>query len=201
MMQKAVATLGLLAAPAFVLAAEAEEHGGGGVTPFAGDVGSALWTLIIFVLVILVLGKFAWGPILGALQKREDFIRDSLAQARKDRDEAEARLKEYAEKLEAARTEASAIVDEGRRDAEVVRRRIEEQAKTDADAMLKRAKREISVATDTAVKDLYTLSAKLVTDVASRVIRRELDGRERERLMAESIEELRNLDGDQAAGN
>ncbi len=72
---------------------------------------------------LFVLGKFAWGPILSGLQARENFIRESLETAKRDRDEAEARLREYEERLATARAEATAIVDEGRRDAEVVKRR------------------------------------------------------------------------------
>ncbi|MGD2108331.1 MAG: F0F1 ATP synthase subunit B [Phycisphaerae bacterium] len=167
----------------------------GGPSLFTGDLGNIFWTLLTFTAVLFVLGKFAWGPILGALQKREDFIRDSLQKAKEDREQAELRLKEYAEKLDAARAEASAIVDEGRRDAEELRKKLEAKAKDEADTILERAKREISIATDTAVKELYTLSARLATDVASRVIRKELDPKEHERLVAESIEELKKVNG------
>ena len=72
-------------------------------------------------LVVAVLGKFAWGPVLALLQEREEFIHKSLADAKHDREEAEARLKEYAAKLQSARGEAAAIVDEARRDAERLR--------------------------------------------------------------------------------
>jgi len=173
-------------------AAESSEGKG---NPFAGDIGNALWTLVVFVLVVAVLGKFAWKPILGALQKREDFIRDSLAQAKQDREDAERRLKEYTEKVLAARAEATAIVDEGRRDAEVVKRGIEDEAKSEAKAILERGKREIAIATDTAVKELYTLGAKLATEVAGRILRKELNPREHERLIAESIDELQEVAG------
>jgi len=192
---------GLLVALLSAVPAAAEEHGGGGASPFAGDVGNALWTLIIFVLVVFVLGKFAWGPILRALQKREDFIQDSLERAKKDREESEARLKEYSDKLVAARAEATAIVDEGRRDAEVLKRKIEENAKAEAAATIERAKREIDLATTTAVNELYRLSAKLATDVASRIIRKELDDREHERLITESLEELQRLGGNGTSKN
>jgi len=138
----------------------------------------------------VVLGKFAWGPILSALQKREAFIRDSLAQAKKDREQAERQMKEYTEKLLAARAEATAIVDEGRRDAEVLKRKIENDAKAEAQAALDRAKREIEIAKDSAVKELYGLGAKLATDVASKIIRKELNAAEHERLVQESITEL-----------
>lgn len=170
-------------------ATEAEE----GISPLAGDVGSVLWTLIIFGLVVFVLGKFAWGPILSVFQKREDFIRESLAQAKRDREQAEATLKEYTEKLHAAKLEATAIVDEGRRDAEAVKQKVAEQTRQEADAMIARAKREIGIATDTAVKELYDLSGQLATDIASRIIRKELNAQEHERLIAESIDELSRI--------
>jgi F-type H+-transporting ATPase subunit b len=178
-----------LAAPALAAAAEAEaEHGAG--NPFAGDVGNALWTVVIFGLVVFVLGKYAWGPILNALQARESFIRESLEKAKHEREAAEARLKEYEARLAQARAEASAIVDEGRRDAEVLKRRLEEDARRESDKMIERARREIQIATETATKELYTLAARLATDMASRVIRRELGPQDHERLIAESIEEL-----------
>ncbi len=164
--------------------------GDGSPNPFAGDIGNVVWTVLIFLLVVFVLGKFAWGPILSALQKREDFIRDSLESAKRHREESEAKLKEYTQQLTAARAEAKDIVDEGRRDAEVVQRKIEDTAKKEATVLIERARREIQIATDTAVKDLYDLSGKLATDIASRIIRKELNAAEHERLIAESIDEL-----------
>jgi F-type H+-transporting ATPase subunit b len=175
-----------LAAPA--LAAEAEHGAEGGSNPFAGDFGNALWTLIIFGFVVIVLGKFAWGPILNTLQARETFIRESLETAKRDRDEAEARLREYEERLAQARAEATAIVEEGRRDAVVVKQRIEEDAQLEADKRLERAKREIQIATETATKELYLLSARLATDMAGKMIGRELTPQDHERLIAESLD-------------
>ena len=102
--------------------------GGGGENIFSGNLGNALWTLVIFGVTLFILGKYAWGPLLEGLQQREQFIHDSLAEAKRDRDEAEERLKEYAAKLDQARAEATGIVEEGRRDAEVVKARIEEGA-------------------------------------------------------------------------
>jgi len=173
-------------------AAESGEH----PTLFTGDLGNIIWSLLTFVVVLAVLGKFAWGPILRALQKREDFIRDSLDQAKKDRQDAQARLGEYTEKLDSARAEGTAIVQEARRGAEDVKRKIEEEARAEGAAMVERAKREIGVATDTAIKELYSLTARLSTDVASRIIRKELDPKEHQRLIAESIEELQMLSHD-----
>ena len=175
-----------LAAPA--LAAEAEHGGGSANNPFAGDFGNALWTLIIFGLVVIVLGKFAWGPILNTLQARETFIRESLETAKREREEAEARLKEYEARLAQARTEASAIVEEGRRDGVVLKQRIEADARAEADKMIERAKREINIAKETAIKELYQLSARQAIEMAARVIGRELTPQDHERLISGLLE-------------
>jgi F-type H+-transporting ATPase subunit b len=177
-----------LAMPAIpALAAEAE-HGGEAPSLFAGDLGNSFWTLLIFVVVLVVLGKFAWGPILNTLQARESFIHEALAAAKRDRDEAEARLREYEARLAQARAEATAIVEEGRRDAIVVKQRIEEDAQREADKRLERAKREIQIATETATKELYLLSARLATDMAGKMIGRELTPQDHERPIAESLD-------------
>jgi F-type H+-transporting ATPase subunit b len=169
-------------------------EGGGEVNLFAGDIGNAIWTLVIFVLVIVVLGKFAWGPLLNALQQREQFIRTSLQEAKDDREAAEARLQEYEERLQQATTEATQIVEQGRQDADKAKARIEETARTEADKMLNRAKREIDLAKQSAIKDLYATSAELATDIAEKVLKRELSSQDHERLIEESIEELNRQD-------
>ena len=179
-------SLALMAAPA--LAQEAEHGGGEASSPFAGDIGNALWTLVIFAFVVFILGKFAWGPILNTLQARETFIREALETAKRDRDEAELRRKEYEDRLAQARAEASAIVDEGRRDAAAVKHRIEEDARAEADKMIERAKREIQIATESATKELYQLSTRLATDMAGKVIGRELSTQDHERLIAEALD-------------
>lgn len=157
---------------------------------FAGDIGNALWTVVIFVLVLVVLGKFAWGPLLAGLQAREAYIREALETARRDRQEAESRLREYEEKLAASRIEATAIIDEGRRDAEAVKRKIEEHARVESAKMIERARREIDAAATEATRQLYALSAHLATELAARIIGRELDAKDHERLIEESIADI-----------
>lgn len=177
----------LAATPAF-----AAEGGGGNV--FAGDIGNAIWTLVVFGLSLVVLGKFAWGPMLKGLQEREKFIHDSLEEAKRDREAAEERLARYEEKLNAARAEATDIVAEGRRDAEAVKQKIENETREETRLMIDRAKREIDLATQTAKGDLYTAGARLATDMASRIIRKELSAEDHERLIAESIEKLGDVE-------
>lgn len=189
--------------PAEAAGDAAAEHGGAhgdaahdaGPSVLSGDLGNVVWTLVIFITLLVVLRMAAWKPILEALQRREKFILDSLTKARHEREEAERLLRDYTEQVNKAREEATAIVEEGRRDAEVVRRQIHEEARTEADAMIERAKREIGIARDTAVKDLYDLVADMSTDVAGRIIKRQLSADEHRRLAQESIDELRRLKG------
>ena len=175
----------MTALPAF-----AEEHAESPGGPFEGNFGVALWTLVIFGIVVFVLGKFAWGPILGGLQAREKFIRESLESAKRDREAAEARLKEYSDKLVAARAEATAIVEEARRDAEALKRRFQEETQAEANRTIERARREIKIAQETGVKELYVLTAKLTTQVAGKILQREIQPADHERLIQESIREL-----------
>ena len=182
-----VAALVTLLPVAASLASDAE---GGSPSIFAGDIGNVVWTLVIFFAVLFILGKFAWGPILEQLQAREEFIHDSLAKADEARNAAERQLKEYEQKLAEARAEATAIVDEGRRDAEVVKQKIESEARAEADSSLKRAKREIRIAKETAVKDLYSVAGDLAIGVAGKIIHKELTAADHERLIADSIAKL-----------
>ena len=190
----AVALAALLWVPVALAApAGGDDHGGGETNIFAGDVGNVLWTLVVFGLVLFVLGKFAWGPLLETLQKREDFIRESLQSAKSDRESAEARLREYEERLNEARAEATAIVEEGRRDGEVLRQRIEEDARAEADKIIARSKREIEIAQETAVKELYEVSAKLATELAGKIVGRELRVEDHERMIRDSITDMERL--------
>lgn len=175
---------GLAASP---LAAASGEGGGG---PFSGDIGNALWTLVVFGLVLWVLGKFAWGPILKGLQAREEFIRGSLEQAKRDRESAAAHLAGYEEKLHAAKSEAAAIVEEARRDGEVLRRRLQDEAQEEARQTIERARREVAIATETAKKELHGYAAHLSLDIARRVLGREVEARDHERLIAQAIDEI-----------
>ncbi len=158
---------------------------------FEGGLHNAIWTLLIFLTVVLVLGKFAWKPLLAALKAREDFIRESLENAKKEREESAALLKRYTEQINEAREEATAITQEGRRDAEEVRRRISAEARTEADAMIKRAKREIEIAHQDAISEIYNTVADLSTQIAERVLRREINTEEHRELVARALEEVK----------
>ncbi len=179
------ALVALSALPAY--ASEAEPAG---LSPFAGDFGNALWTVLIFVLVIVVLGKFAWGPILGMLKEREDFIRKSLHDAKHDRDEAEARLKEYTSQLQSARTEAASLVENARRDADRLREELRQKAKAEADALVSNAERQIQLERDRALAQIRTEAVDLSVAIASKLIGRNLSRADNERLIEDALKQV-----------
>jgi len=178
------------ALPAAATEAAVSEEGGG---LFSGDLGGAIWTLAIFLGLLFVLGKFAWTPMLNALQQREDFIHDSLAKAKQERDAADAKLAEYQEILAAARAEATAIADEGRRDAVVLRTKIEDAARAEAEQIIARARREVQLAGENAKKELYALAGEMATRVATKIVGRSLADDDRQRMVAEAIDEIHQL--------
>ena len=160
------------------------------LSPFAGDVGNAIWTLVIFLTVVVVLGKFAWGPVLGLLKEREDFIRKSLHDAKRDRDEAEARLKEYTVQTQNARAEAAALVEEARRDSERLREELRSKAKAEADTILKNAERQIQLETGLALAQIRTEAVDLSVMIASKLIGRNLTRSDNERLIEDALKQV-----------
>ena len=181
-----VAVLALTALP--VHAAEEAEA----LSPFAGNIGNAIWTLAIFVIVVIVLGKFAWGPVLGLLQQREEFIHRALADAKRDRDAAEASLKEYAAKLQSAHAEAAALVEDARRDGERLREEIRQRAKGEADKMVTNAQRQIELETGRALEQIRREAVDLSVMIASKIIQRNLTKEDNERLIDEALEQVEN---------
>ena len=140
--------------------------------------------------------KIVYGlTLLGREALQEWVYKESKVQeAKDDRESAEARLQEYEAKLADAGTRAGEIVDQSKRDAEKARASIEEKARDESDKMVERARREIELAKQSAIKDLYASSSEMATEIASRILQRELNAQDHERLIADSIQELGDLD-------
>lgn len=175
----AAASLALLATPLPLLAA----GGGGGL--FAVDPGLSFWTIVIFLLVLFVLGKFAWRPILGLMEEREAGIRRSIDEAREMRVESEKLLEEHRKQLAEARREAQELVAQGREVGERVRREAEANAREEAERILEGARREIERERDRALETIRTEAVDLALAAAAQLLDQKLD-RERDRALIES---------------
>jgi F-type H+-transporting ATPase subunit b len=150
----------------------------------------ALFTLLVFGLLCTGLYLVAWKPISEALARRETTIANQIAEAQKASEEAGAKLKEYEAKLADAAVKAQELVNQAKRDAEVVAERIKTDAQTDASRMVERARTEIETAKQAALSELSTRSTDLAFGLARRVIGRELNAGDHQKLISEAIGRL-----------
>lgn len=192
LLRLALPALLLLATPAFAAEGGHDADAAHGAKPalLDWDIGTAFWSILVFVVVLVILRMAAWKPILQGLHQRERFITESIESARRERLEADRLLADYQARINKAREEATAIVEEGKRDAEAVRKRIHDEAHAEAEAMKTRARREIEIARDDALKSLYEQSVGLASIMAGRIVRRELTPGDHQRLIEESLNEM-----------
>jgi F-type H+-transporting ATPase subunit b len=166
----------------------AADGGGGGL--FSVDPGLFVWTIVVFLVVLVVLRKWAWGPILGALGAREAGIRGSIDDARSLREEAEKALEENRKQLADARRQSQEIVAEGRAAAERISREIEAKAREEGDRLLERARVEIGRERDAALREIRAEAVELALAAASRLLQERLtDDRDRA-LIERYLEEI-----------
>ncbi len=158
---------------------------------FNADIGNFIFTLVIFGLVVFILSKTLWKPLLKVLNEREKTIRESLESAKNEREQAAKLLADYRAQLDKARAEAGELIEHGRRDADSARQRILAEARKETGDMTARARHEIQLAADAAIKELYDRTAELSVDVAGRIIRKELSPADHRRLVDEAIADIR----------
>ncbi len=168
-----------------------DEHGGhetGVPMNFKSDL--ALWSFIVFLLFLAVMGKFAWKPMIEGLDKREAGIRNAIAEAEENRRKAEALLADYQIKLKAAEQTVAAMVAEARRDAERTSQDLIANAQRDVDAIRVRAKDEIRQAKDTALAEVFSQVNAQVILATEHVLGRALTDSDQERLVGEALSQL-----------
>jgi F-type H+-transporting ATPase subunit b len=147
----------------------------------------ALWTAVVFLCLLTILWKFAWGPLTAAIDKRERGIADQIADAEAANQKAKDVLTDYEQKLTAAQNEVRGIVEQGRRNAEKLGRQLIEKAKEQAAAEHARAIREIETATDAAAKDLANRSAAMAVDLAGKIVASQLNPKDHARLIEQAV--------------
>ncbi len=172
--------------------AEIEEEGGGGPNPLAVDPDLAIWTLVVFAILFAILAKFAWPQIAAAVDERERKIAATIAAAEEKLDEAKRVLAEHEAKLAATAGEIKEMIDEARRDAEMTKRRIEEDGRKAAAAEIERGKVEIGRARDAAVQELAIRAAKAVVELGERVVRDQLQisPEHQQRIVRDALDKL-----------
>jgi F-type H+-transporting ATPase subunit b len=150
----------------------------------------AIWTVIVFVGLFLILAKFAWKPLLAALSHREEHLEHVLLETERARNESEQLLAQHRKQMEEAAEQVRAILDNARREAQGLTDDMLQKARAEADAERARARRDIESARDQALAEIWQKTADLAVTVAGRVLAKDLGPEEHRRLVSVAINQL-----------
>ena len=184
-----VALLVLLAAAAPALA-QGDEHKPSIVDP---RFDLTIWSIVIFLILFVVLKKYAWTPILEGLTKREKSIEDAIEEAKKARVEMAQHKADFERQLAEANQQIPRLMDEARRAADQLREEMRANANAEIQEERQRLRRDIEVAKDQALQDIWNQAANLATLISAQVIGRSLSGDDHRRLVDDALKEIEGL--------
>ncbi len=154
------------------------------------DPGLYIWAIVTFLVLAGLLARFAWRPLLDALERRSESIRKSLDDARQAKQELERLRTESARILGEARTEADAIISRTRADAGRAAEELKVKARADAEGIVRNAERQIELETSRALQKIRTEAVDLSIAIASKILQRNVTREDNERLIGETIREI-----------
>ena len=174
------------------LAADAghAEHGEAGevnTSPLDFKTDLALWTFVVFVVLLIVLTKFAWGPIAEGLEKREHSIAENIAAAERLHNDAKTLIAQYEQKLADSANEVRKIIEEARRDGEHTMQELIAKGQSEVQLPRDRSIREIDTAKSQALKELSEASVNQAVNLAGRLIHAQLNADDHRKLIDESL--------------
>tara|TARA_Y100000590_G_C15619766_1_gene977117 strand:+ start:456 stop:941 length:486 start_codon:yes stop_codon:yes gene_type:complete len=150
--------------------------------------GTLFWSVITFLLLLVVLKKVAWAPIIQALETRESEIKDALSSADKARENAEKASKDYDELVKKARAESQDIIAESKAIGERLKEEIKNKADQEAREMLDKAQVQINAEREKAINEIKSTVVDFSILAASKVIEKNLDSEDNRRIISDAIE-------------
>lgn len=169
--------------------AQAEEEGGGSFLVSPG-LGLMIWTLILFLFTMWVLGKLAFPRIQEALDKRANAIRENIEASEKQRREADELLDEYRQRLKEAREQADDIVARARKASEHAVAEATAEGRAKREELVAAARRDIETETRRALEQIRREVADLTVLATEKVTRKSLDDADHRRLVEEALAEV-----------
>ena len=154
------------------------------------DPGLFIWTIVTFLVLLALLAKYAWRPLLQALDSRQAAIRKSLDDAQQARLELERLQQESVQIIRKARAEAESIVSESRSDAERIREETKQKARAEGAGLIRNAERQIQLETQRALVQIRKEAVDLSLGIASKLIGRNLSKEDNERLIDEALKQI-----------
>jgi F-type H+-transporting ATPase subunit b len=154
------------------------------------DPGLYIWTIVTFLALVTLLARYAWRPLLQALDRRQAQIKQSLDDAQQAKQELERLQQESAQIIRQARVEAESIVANSRAYAEKLKDEIKAKARADADVIVQNAERQIQTETRRALEQIRVEAADLSVMIASKLIQRNLTKEDNARLIEQALEQV-----------
>jgi F-type H+-transporting ATPase subunit b len=156
------------------------------------DVNFALsfWTVVTFLLLIVVLGKFAWGPILQMIETREKTIAEAIEAAKRERAAAEAASAEMRAALERAREESAELVRKNQQEVAAAKAELIAAAKKQSDELLAAARKTISEEKRQALAELRAQAVDIAIEAAGRLVQMNMDDGKQKQLVEEYLSQL-----------
>lgn len=160
------------------------------VTP---ELGLIVWTTVVFVLLVLILSKFAWKPILSAVKSREESIHDALQSAVKAKEEMAALTASNEQLLKEAYVERDNILKKAKEVQEQMIADARNTAKVEAEKLITSARQSISIEKQAALTELKNQVASLSIEIAEKIVREHLSANEKQQALAENLAKEVNL--------
>ncbi|MEM6393173.1 MAG: F0F1 ATP synthase subunit B [Planctomycetota bacterium] len=187
-------TAAFAAALPATLAFAADEKGGDPKSNlFSSDVFSYIWNLCMFLVLLFVLWKFVWPQILSGLQAREAKQRHDLETAEAKAKEAEEAAEQRKAELATAQKDAQAVIAQAKTDAEQIAAKLKADTEAEITRMKQRAEADIATAKEQALAELFDKTAELSTQIAGRILQREINPEDQQQLVSESLQELAGI--------
>jgi F-type H+-transporting ATPase subunit b len=154
------------------------------------DPGLFIWTILTFLVLLGLLAKFAWRPLMAALDSRRELIRKSLDDALQAKQELDRLQQESAQILRQARIDAESVIAKGRADAEVLGEQLRQKAREEAEGIVRNANRNIQLETRRAIQEIRNEAADLSVMIASKILARQVTKEDNQRLIDETLKQI-----------
>ena len=154
------------------------------------DPGLFIWTILVFLVLLFALAKFAWRPLLEALESRQAGIKKALDDAATAKQELERLHEQSAQIIREARVEADSVIAKSRADAERLRAEMKDKARAEAETVVRNAERQIQLETTRALQQIRAEAVDLSVMIASKIIQRNLSKEDNERLIEEALKQV-----------
>ena len=180
----------------FLLASEGSEqsdtaHGGGWMEKWLSfDPGLFMWTIVTFLIVLMLLKWKAWGPLMSVLDKRAEDIKNALSAADRAKEDAEKASQDYEKLVQKARIEGQQIIADSKAAGEKVKNDIESVARENAEKMIGKAKTQIEAESQKALQEIKSSVVNLSIEAAEKIIEKNLDSEDNRKLVEKTLDSM-----------